>query len=505
MQPIVQIANLFGVESQRTRESEDFASGQWVLSYCDWAVPDEQALQQNLSRFPTRDKVRLKARVGSASTFALNSAEQGEVKEFLASLETYRGTDAAPYSLELTFEIQKALVDFSVSIYSLTTFEATLKPKNLSQLHNVFGLLCNSDSNRGIELFDSTCSFETVSLKQIPTSEPKSLLRRSELVAKRKDLCHFDGSRLAFLPEDYRLLKRSSSNQLNEVFDRLCLMSILTFISDVSSLTADGKFAFKLIGYRSVSGTIDAEKCSESLVEELFKIYQWIYSDDHSPDKLGLARNLISLHWKEGAPSTTCDPGMFDSILSGFDVYLKKHVDQYIALKNTLTDYLSDFSQESSKLADSVVEKLEKNFLAFAGFFISSILIKSVTDKTFPSFLSVALQKIAWGLVGVSLLHAMITLLLCLKERARFLDDFVLLRGRYADLLSSADLDRILNLDEGGAKITKLLDFKLRLFFFGWMASLVICSILIVTLSHPSMGNPKQSLPVAASTNAFAK
>jgi hypothetical protein len=498
MQPITHIADLFGRERQQTQGSEDFISGQWTLSYSDWSVPTAEAVVEGIKKFPLRDRARLKARVGAASPLALNSADLSEAKEFVSSLETYKTTDNAPYSLELTFEVQKTVADATSSIFSLNDLAATMRNKTLPQLHAAFNALCKSDNPVSIQVFDGTQSFETISLRFNSAGVSPCNLPRTQLFLKRKDLCHFDGCTLPFLPEDYWLAKRSQHEPLNELFDRLCLMAILAFVADVSSLSDDGKFVFKIVGYRSVTGEITAEKVSSELVNEFFKIYQWVYADDHAPDKLGLARNIISLHWKEGLVSGPFENGAYDSILSGYDVYLKKHVDQYIALKNRLSDYLADLSQKSAKLADSVVEKLEKNFLAFAGFFISTILIKSVMDKSFPEFLPKSLQTIAWGLVGISLLHGIVSLIFSLRERNRYLEDFKLLRSRYADLLSPADLDRVLNSDEGKKKITGDLDFKLRLFYAGWLISLILCSVLIVQLSKQPHDSKKNSPPTAA-------
>jgi hypothetical protein len=105
------------------------------------------------------------------------------------------------------------------------------------------------------------------------------------------------------------------------------------------------------------------------------------------------------------------------------------------------------------------------------------------------------LQIIAWGLIGFSLLHGIVSLIFSLRERKCFIEDFGLLRNRYADLLSKPDLDRILNCDKGMGKITGHLDFKLRLFYIGWLVSLFLCSALVWQLSKQPNDSSKNSLP----------
>lgn len=266
---------------------------------------------------------------------------------------------------------------------------------------------------------------------------------------------------------------------------------------DVSTLSEDGRFTFKLNGYRAITGEIENERVSPELLNELFKIYIWAYAEGSLPDKLGLARNIISLHWK-GEVTTAPDPGAYESVLSAHTIYLKENVDRYINLKNSLCDYLAAFSQKSANLAESIGDKLEKNFIAFVGFFISTILLKAVTEKDLGGLFPKPLQIIAWGLIAVSFIHGVISLWFSVRERRRFTQDFNLLYTRYGDLLDASDLKRVLGEDKGYKEALGHLDFKLKLFFVGWLATLLICSGVVIVLSRTMAADHTSS---AATTN----
>jgi len=64
----------------------------------------------------------------------------------------------------------------------------------------------------------------------------------------------------------------------------------------------------------------------------LREIFDWVYTDGNYTDKIGLARNLISIHLKNDN-LLTLDEGTIHSLESGYDIYLKDNVKQYIEIK----------------------------------------------------------------------------------------------------------------------------------------------------------------------------
>ncbi|WP_211047310.1 hypothetical protein, partial [Pectobacterium versatile] len=60
----------------------------------------------------------------------------------------------------------------------------------------------------------------------------------------------------------------------------------------------------------------------------LFDIYEWIYNQGNFVDKIGLARNIISIHTQDNS-ILNIPKSVLKSIESSFDIYLKDNVKQY--------------------------------------------------------------------------------------------------------------------------------------------------------------------------------
>lgn len=478
-----QIARSFGDNPVLNHGAETFRDGDWTFTVTPWRLPTIAGLVDALAKIPERDSLRISVSAEGASPVNLSSRATLDVTAFLSTLKPYHESDGALEKLDVKLNVSKHVESDELSVYNLELLERSLDKLNNSQLLAVFDQVCSHESSRTLRLLSQKDELATETLTFAPSSRVQTATNRTELNLVRRDVCHFEGDSRPFIPEDFHLKKRpSSSGTLTAILDRLSLITTLAYLSDVSSLSADGRFTYKLNGYKAITGGITNGAVSSELREEFFKIYAWAYSGGSAADKLGIARNIISLHWS-GAANEAPDAGIYQSVISAHDVYLKKRVDQYLSLKKSLCDYLGELSQKSAKLAETFGDKMEKNFLGFVGFFVSTILLKAATEKNFPGFLPEHLQTIAWGLLGISIVHLFLSISFSRRERERVVEDFGLLKTRYADFLNKADLDKVLNEDDGLNRTLAHLDFKLRLFVAGWVLMLVICSILTLKLS----------------------
>lgn len=477
-----QIARLFGADIV-CKSDETFRYAHWSFEGVSFKMPKAEDLQTALAGVSPRDTSTLNVSVDGCVPIVIKGSDTTEVTSFLENLGGYYRGDPNDSHVSVEIEFSKALVGDTLSIYDFSSLTKTIGGLNSKNLLAAFEFVLSSAAI----LFEVKCpdvvGFSTETLTVKKKRETTLPVNRLRLTDARNEYCHVQGIQKGFYPGDFRVLEPSSSEIFNQVLNRLCLIVSLAYLADLSSIENSGEFRFKINGYRVVSGVVASEEVSEALVAEIYKIFQWAYSNGGTADKLGLARNIISLHWK-GESVVAPDDGLFDSILSGYDIYLKEHVDRYIKLKKSLCDYLSDFSQKSSKLAESIGDKLEKSFVAFVGFFISTILLKVVTAKDLGGLFPKPLQVIAWGLIAGSFVHALISLLFSINERKRVIEDFGLLRLRYSDLLSKADLDRTFNGDAGITRVTGHLDYKLKLLFGGWFLMLIVCGCVVWKLGR---------------------
>jgi hypothetical protein len=483
MVPIHQIAALFGTNAKATKGKENFCSGEWTFTVSPWHLPSVADLSQFFRNLLSSDKFRLTASIDGGGGFVLTSASEMETTSFVKDLSVYHSLEDGKNTLELELSIIKGGDKSCTSLYSLKHFEFALRSLSVKQCFASFDPVCRNDEGWCILLNEITQPFSTGLLTFANEARSPAKINRKARLGLRNEVCHCQGFSNLVVPEDFHLQVRSGLEGLDNVFDRLCLITTLAYLCDVSTLCDDGRFTFKINGYRAIIGEIENHKVSAELLNDFFKIYEWAYGQGSLPDKLGLARNIISLHWK-GDVKTAPDAGVYESVLSAHTIYLKQNVDRYISVKNSLSDYLAEFSQRSAKLAESIGDKLERNFIAFVGFFISTILLKAVTEKNLLGLFPKPLQIIAWGLIAVSFTHGVISVWFSIRERRRFTQDFNLLHARYGDLLDASDLKQVLGEDKGYRETLGHLDFKLKLYFAGWLATLLICSGVVIWLSR---------------------
>ena len=61
------------------------------------------------------------------------------------------------------------------------------------------------------------------------------ILDRDKILEQRKDCCFVSGDNVPnIVPEDFFIINESDDEELNLLFNKLCLLSILTFLADIS-------------------------------------------------------------------------------------------------------------------------------------------------------------------------------------------------------------------------------------------------------------------------------
>jgi hypothetical protein len=476
-----EIAQLFLKEPKLVSAAETFDSAEWRFEGNDPCVPKPDQLLSFIQRFSKRDRLTISFEIES-EPMVLNAEKLDSAALFLAGCYDRLQVAATTGLAIITINLAKRRSENTISLYSVSAFAQSLKERKLREQLAFFNPVSLSDNCTWVQLFEDQPQFSTKTLI-FCTTPPMSCLtfRRAELRAKRADLCHSEYAQLTFVPDDFHLLTRSQNQELNFLIEDLCACASLLFLADVSGpapvATSDG-VAFKINGYKAISGVFERGRRNQATSDDWYKIYDWVYSPGGIADKLGLARNIMSLYWK-GAVSDLVESGAYTSILSSYDIYLKQNVKQYIEIKNKLNDYLVDLGGRATKMADGLSDKFEKNITAFFSFFITSILAKVLTDKTFVGVFNRPVAIIGFMIVAGSALHLCLTTYVFNKDRKRLSSDWDVLKRRYSDLLNDDDLQRIIDKAGGFEDIDVHLKDKRNLFVGVWIALLVFAVSLV--------------------------
>lgn len=261
----------------------------------------------------------------------------------------------------------------------------------------------------------------------------------TDKIESRDKVGHFvNAEQYQFIPECFEL--NDIDNDLTKVFNKLKAIFLLIFLSDYSVIKEDTLF-FKIKGYKTLqcktNGLLDI-----AVINELSEIYKWVYSDGPFTDKVGIARNVISIH-VANEDINTLEIGTCNSAQSGYDLYLKSNVKQYIEVKNKISDMLHSQSDKATSIVKDMFTMFKTSIWTFVAFFMSSILLRSTkiiadSEINFSIFLAgLAFIFLSYGYIVFARKEVDV-------EKKRLEQKYEEINNRYKDLLNEKDLEKIL-------------------------------------------------------------
>ncbi len=297
--------------------------------------------------------------------------------------------------------------------------------------------------------------------------------------------------KLQVLPEDF-IFSGNGEIELStlERFQRLGKILLISSMFDITDLTKEN-FYYKLNGYKSISESINDGNISIKNLDDFYNIYLWIYNSGNILDKIGLARNLISLHLKKDS-SLELEGDVFESLKSSYKIYEKQNVKQYIEVRNKMSDQILDYGKRVASFTDNFANGFQKSALSLVTFFSSLIVTRILaTPKNSSDFIMYS-TLITLVFIGITLSYMIISRYELTEQENRFKKSYNDFKTRYTDLLTEEDIARILNNDEEHNSDLLYITKKKKWYTTLWVLVLVL--IFISTIIYYFFGN--SSLPI---------
>ena len=99
------------------------------------------------------------------------------------------------------------------------------------------------------------------------------------------------------------------------------------------------------------------------------------------------------------------DEKTFLSIKSNYNIYLKENVDKYIELKNKLTEFIMNTSNQINDVIGNFIGNFEKNIVAFITFILGTIIANVVSDSPLDNILTKDVITIILAILAGSLVY----------------------------------------------------------------------------------------------------
>jgi len=461
-------------------------------------VPSSKDFLSKVSAFPPRDKVVLYISHdgGEALTFSSQSQSNNQ-EEFLEKVHDQKNIADDESIFEIKIVVEKGFDDGWISIYSIKDFGNFLISQQLSGLLHVFKRLLAKcyfikfDCQEKIQPFyTGNFGFGNRNLGFDVRFEGFDSNRDTSVLRKLTDHCHFtNSSEYSFVPEDFFLLQRSNDcPHIHNVFDQLSFLFCLVFLFDVTSIEEDNSFSFKLNGYKLIKGKLTLDQIDSKYINDYFKLYKWVYTEGNFSDKIGLARNIISLHIIDNDPGKVSGD-ILRSTLSSYEIYLKQNIKQYIEIKNKISEFLVASSERASKIVDDFANSFKNSFLAFTSFFTSVVILRLLSKGSLNELFREDVLYLSLGLLLLSFAYLFIATWEVRKNKTRFEESYLNLKGRYEDILNKDDINNIFRNDREFLKDRSLIKKKIVAYFSIWLFSIFLfLGIIFYLANRPETG-----------------
>jgi len=313
-----------------------------------------------------------------------------------------------------------------------------------------------------------------------------SVLSFEKFESKSREFCFFGNyDEYPYSPKHFHLIERPTiANNLAYKLDRLSYIFSIANIFDITSIRKDDVLYYKLNGYKTIEGffSIDADCFDNKSYLTYMKICDWVYSDPSNiVEKLGLARNILSIYLKEDSLQISEDA--YFSMQSGFKTYLQENLNRYIEVRSNISEQLEHINQKANNAIDKYLNDYQKSSIIFVSFFLSILVLRVLSTGEFVNAFTKDATILSFLLLAISLLYLLFSLWNLNGEKNRLKKRYENLKGRFEDLLIKEDIERILQHDREFKEEIGFINKRTKAYTALWIITVIMVLIAILSLS----------------------
>lgn len=339
------------------------------------ALEQAEQLLTLTNKLPSRDRFELQIDFDGDSLSLTNTSQ--EARSSLASLlRAHEDRGDARYVL-----IVKKGGDGALSIYCLSAFGCYLEE---DEFENVLAAL-SSRFRDGIT-FECLCpvevcgsdTFRFCPLGQMKIAGTTKSSFRAQVLTSFRDNSFSAGIGVDLLPSDFHLLRRTGVDAVDNFMDKACAVLCAVYLANSSQIQRTQMLSYKLIGYKSIEGEVNFAELTPALLG-LYKIYEWAYGVGGSADRIGLARNVVSLQ-ADKLQDIRDNSNLWNAIYSNYQIYLKGNIASYLGVKNKIAEFLVESTAKSHALVEDLVSSLRNSVFVVLTFMLTVVLVGGLKD-----------------------------------------------------------------------------------------------------------------------------
>lgn len=322
------------------------------------------------------------------------------------------GFDEDPeYEIEL--RVKKMLEGKVLSVYFVSCFFDYLS--KLPPLNFIREISRFLDCMLTFEVFSKINEFGSDTIRFIEANTPSRNIEciSSSYDREKKLSLLFDNATTAnlsleLIPDDFYFKFDSEYEEVNSLFSNIVSSLSIVFLSNSSVFEKNGSFTYKISGYKTISETVMKLNYDKAISELLYKIYSWSYEGGNSSDKIGLVRNVLSIHLDDQG-RIKYDGEAWQAIQSNYQIYLKENIQSYLDVKNKIGEFVIDSSTRTYTIANEVLSSFKSSIFVFITFLLTVVVVNGLKDSGENTIFSDAYLAIVFILCVVSFIWLLMT------------------------------------------------------------------------------------------------
>jgi len=412
----------------------------------------------------------------------LDSHEQ--VKKVYRNVKKLNNDDE---EIKLGIVIYKTPIESVISIYSLESFKKYLT-NNDSSVTNILSTFENLYKSNNVK-FNLILDKGYINTPLFSFSNKSNNQEHTDIEYKRKDLyknmyenCHLVSETPELVPNDFNVTKCTENNSFfKDVFDLCKNIYSIIFISNLTKLENEELY-YQIEGYKTIKKTVKLNSVTNN---NLFNIFDWTYSsNDNFTERIEMVRNIITLHLQSDN-ILDIEEEVLSSIKSGYKIYLKENVDNYIDVLNQVVVLLNQLEQEALKVADTFIVSFKGSLTSMVTFFITTILFSTISNGTLTNIFTPDIMRISLGFLLISLFYFIFSLTQYNLSMNQLNEVLERNKKQYGVILNTEDLNRIFNLNTRSKDENKIEYLKKNRCIVSalWIITLLVLVIIVIWCS----------------------
>lgn len=305
----------------------------------------------------------------------------------------------------------------------------------------------------------------------------------------------------SLLPDDFYITSLSSNQEINNAFNRICSLLSIAFLSNTSEISNIDLFSCKILGYKKIFYDEVKIECFSKDIQLIYKIYSWAFENGNKPDKLGLVRNIFSLHTDNNG-KIKFDNELWESINSNYQIYLKENIKNYLEIKNKIIEISIDSMSRTYQIADEIISSFKNNILIIFTFLLSVVVVNGFKDVGIDQIFSSTYVAITALITVLSTTWMVIIRNLSISrfdEAAKTLKKALLLN--YSALIMENEIDECVTPIIKDNR--KYLSSQIKKMCISWSLFLALFFISFI-IANKTLHDSNESSPIDATYNPYS-